>query len=115
MTRLEAFKRAIDGEKVAPIIDVKTFKYIYFDDNSCSFKILWKHGMAEAADDSWDDRDWEIVANKVDFNTAWKAYEEGYTIKSEKGYRFNKSQEKSLIYMMFPREEIRGEWIIENE
>ena len=59
------------------------------------------------------DFDWHVYDEPVDFATAWKAYEDGKTIKSvETDNKYNKFQEREVVYRMFRREEIRGKWEI---
>jgi len=62
---------------------------------------------------------WEIVPEYVDFAEAWKAYEEGKTIKSLGDSRWQTekySKKISQDFCAFTAKEIRGKWgILEGE
>ena len=104
MTKNEALKAAIDGKK---IFHPEILRPIHFDGNG--FVCSEGHDMFMTTFS--DDDDWGIYIETVDFFAAWQAYEEGKTIQWGP-MRFSKKNEKSASSWAFPRDSIRGKWII---
>jgi len=105
MTKTEALKAAIDGERVY-ILGKNDSVYVYWD------------GHRFLSHDDFDERytffdladyngEWRIVPKTVDFATAWKAYEEGKTIQDDEGFTYNEDDDPE-----FTSAAIRGPWLI---
>jgi hypothetical protein len=114
MNKNEALKAAIDGKKIIPKDWNWIGDYIYWND----YKFLFHHanGKEEEIQFVFNNNDWEIVPEYVDFFTAWQAYEEGYRIKHGlliwcKKYEADDKYNSSIG--IFSREQIRSkEWLI---
>ena len=108
MTKNEALKAAIDGKKVR-CLGWQTEEKLLFDGKQ--FVFINSDGESDRVYDclNYSD-DWQIVPEFVDFAEAWKAYEDGKTIKSipcDAEYWVTDG-----IVDAFTSEQIRGKWLI---
>ena len=119
MTKNEALKAAIDGKKVKCESWLNKNKYIEWQKHRFVVRAFGCDNQQDACDSIslYNNDDWQIVYETVDFATAWQAYERGETIQSCVSGRKHKIESLSLIgesgNMMFMLiHDIRGEWLI---
>lgn len=112
LTKNEALKAAIDGNKIKCESWLNKNKYIEWQKHRFVVRVFGYDDQQDACDSIalYNNDDWEIILETVDFSTAWQAYEEGKTIRSLEGdseYFLSEG-----IVDAFTTQQIRGKWII---
>jgi len=104
MTKNEALKAVIDGERVRHE-SWTDGAYLYYAEFGFVLKPDYKSEITFY--DAAHEAGWRIVPKTVDFATAWKAYEEGKTIQDDEGFTYNEDDDPE-----FTSAAIRGPWLI---
>ena len=111
MTKNEALKAAIDGKKVT-FAKKSNVVYIYWDGMQFMSHDSFGSRPADFKLRAYENQDWQIVPEFVDFAEAWKAYDNGKRIRSVASECEWLKSTVGSAYHSFSTTEIRGKWLI---
>lgn len=108
MTKTEALKAAIDGEKIRNERMSRAETYMMWDRERFVVSIGGSIIRTPDITSFMLGENWSIVPKTVNFATAWKAYEAGHKIKHASWGSSERLRDGSLI----TPDDIRGPWLV---